>query len=294
MTMRQSLISIEHPLRLSGAIETQVDARAWRVHIIAGQLDDWRDVAAKTAEIAWRDAARAIRAMTANVVGEDETIYAFARAGAEVLADLIPMWSVEDSWVSPPRPGIPENTPAHVVTALRSSPYPPPEFVPGDVYRRIPACAFPDEEWWPGPWSFSGTALSFPTSSDGEYRERLEDALQRGDYDLARKLVLFSPQGGENVDISTFEKNPEMLNSVTLYVAAGAPARCAVGVHFYSRRVSLTAFLTSAIDVLVSAGYECRRSEGVETFKQWVTAGRLPSDLMMLTRESLVHEEGSK
>ena len=279
--MKQALITIEYPLRLSWTDNARVDTSAWNIGVIAGMLDGWRDVAADAASTAWRDAARALRSIAAIVAGEDETIYAVGLGAADDLTDIIAQWSKENSWVSPPRPGIPANTPEHDVLALKNSVYPPPDFVPGDVYRRVRASSFPDEEWWPCRWSLSGMAMSLPAAPCG-YRERLDNALRRGDYDVAMALLLFSPRGGTGADVGTFKKSPEMLDSATLYMTAGAPAKCAVGVQFYSRRLDLAQFLASATDVLASAGYECYRSKGAETFRQWATAGKLPNDLELL------------
>lgn len=276
--IKQALINIEYPLRQSDTSKN-VCASTWQVNVIAGQLDGWRDVADSDAGLAWDDATYAVRSIVANVAEENEMVYAFGCGMADKLANLICEWPAERCWVSPPRPGIPKDTPEHDVIALKSSLQPLPEFLPGNVFKQVEAVSFSAEKWWPG-----STALLLPAFSAG-YRERLENALRAGDYSLAQRLVFVSPgvsKASPGIFINDFGSNPELLNSVTLYVMAGAHAKCVVSANYYSKQIGIKKFLDCALNVFISNGYDCYRSNGIETFREWTTSGVLPKGLKVM------------
>lgn len=280
--MRQALIDWQCPLKLLTADESAVDRDTWRVHVVIGQLDGWRNLATDTAHVVWRDAARAVRRIIASVSQESDTIYAVGLCEADRLADHIRNWPLGSYWVSPPHPAIPVGTPEHDVVALNESGKPLPEWVPGDVYKRISGRLFVDEEWWP-----CTALLSFPSGSV-RYREHLEKALQDGDYDLARRLVMVSPDVSgfpEKLGVSDFGSNPEMLNAAKLYAMAGGYAECVIGVNFYSLSLMLDDFLAHALEILTADGYDCYRSKGLRTFRKWAAEGRLPANLQPLTHD---------
>lgn len=286
MMIKQALIYVEPSLKLSPNDKPPTDAIPWRVSVVIGYLDGWKSVPEEVAKLAWADGTCAIRSAVTKLADRNDTAYLFGFSAARYyVVDASAKASPENTWITLPKHFASEGIDPHDLLALEKSGYPLKELRAGDVFKRISPLEIPGEDWWPGKYSSSGTALLLPKSS-GSYAERLERAFTHGDYDAALRLMRVSPNYNDKVN-NHFKTNPQLLDSVSIYVTAGMHANCVVGSNFYSTRVKLSGFLSLAMDVLGSMEYECYQSEGTETFKEWATSGRLPSGLTIFTHKLL-------
>lgn len=259
--MKQALITeYQQSLMYRYEEEKETDRFIWHINIIAGALNGVRDVSGEDADIAWESTTRAVREIISLVAQNDDAVYMLGVSAANLVTGFAPERSASQTWIS-------------------DSPH---QGVPANVLRRVPPSDFPRETWWPGRWSASGTAMSFPTCS-GEYRENLDKALVAGDLNRAVHLMFVSDQFGPVSHLpSSFASTPSVMDEVTFYMKGGAHAKSVLGVNFYSKRLESGSFLSTALMVLAEAGYQSFRGRGLDTFKEWATAGRLPAGLEIL------------
>ncbi len=252
--VNQSLVSAEHPFA-----DTEAGARVWRVNLVAGILDGYREASGEDADVAWQSAAQAIRQIVVGIARNNDVVYTCGVSAADAVAALVSQWSASEAWVGSSRDG-----------------------VPGNVFRRVPPRHFPGEVWWPGRWSASGTAMSF-SSRAGKYRQSLDRALAEGDLDSAIHLMFVSPAYAPIGHVpSSFASAPSVIDEATFYLMAGAHANCVIGANFYSKCLELSSFLSSALAVMADAGFQCFHSRGLDTFREWATSGKLPPGLTEL------------